>query len=534
MLDTEIEGAGTSVGETPDDTIPETATNAAEQVFEAKPAEPLFEPEPEAVHEPASEPTPEPEAADEPAAEPAPEPEAADEPIPEAAPEPVNAASAAAPEQTERVDGEYHYKNGYTQRIYADAHYAPADESAVPPRYYTPPARPAKESREKKAAKPGRFLKIACLCLVFALLGSLGGAALTGYRLNARITELEEAMDEQPTVVLGKEADSTAHAVSTESAASRPLAQIYDMACQQVVGISTDVTYQNFFGQTSTSAVSGSGFIISADGYILTNYHVIEYADKGGYEISVMLHDGTRYEAKIVGSEESNDIAVLKIEASGLTPVTLGDSDAIRVGDEVHAVGNPLGELEFSMTNGHVSALDRIITTESGGDAINMFQIDAPVNSGNSGGPVYNAAGEVIGIVTAKYESTGVEGLGFAIPINDAVRIAQDLITKGYVTGKAYLGVSIETQYNAMYAQYYSMPLGAYIADVEKGSCADRAGLQAGDIITRVGGTAVESYTDLRQALKGYKAGDTAELEIYRADRSITVTVVFDEAKPSD
>ena len=466
---------------------------------------------------------------------------APDEAAPEAEPleePPVTAAEEeeAAPtfDEPESEDGEYHYKSGYTQRIYADAHYAPADESTVPPRYYTPPRRPSKVSPEKKAGKKGAFLKVASLCLACALLGSVGGAALMGRSFNQRLEALEEAQESRPSVVLGTDSSSTKKVSRTEISADKPLAQLYDQACQQVVGITTEVTYQNFFGQTSTSAVSGSGFIISEDGYILTNYHVIEYADKGGYEISVMLHDGTRYEAQIVGSEESNDIAVLKIDATGLTPVTLGDSDAIMVGDEVHAVGNPLGELEFSMTNGHVSALDRVITTENGGDAINMFQIDAAVNPGNSGGPVYNAAGEVIGVVTAKYSSTGVEGLGFAVPVNDAVRIAQDLITKGYVTGKAYLGVSIETQFNAMYAQYYNMPLGAYIAGVEKGSCAERAGLQAGDIITRVDDTAVESYTDLRQALKGYSAGDSAELEVYRADESMTVTVVFDEARPSD
>ena len=444
-------------------------------------------------------------------------------------------APVSASEEPEPEDGEYHYKSGYTQRIYADDHYAPADESTVPPRYYTPPRRPSKVSPEKKPRKKGLFLKVACLCLVCALLGSVGGAALVGRTLNQRIAALEEAQEDRPSVVLGTETSgSTKKVSSTEISSGKPLAQLYEQACQQVVGITTEVTYQNFFGQTSTSAVSGSGFIISEDGYILTNYHVIEYADKGGYAISVMLHDGTRYEASIVGSEESNDIAVLKIDATGLNPVTLGNSDEIQVGDEVHPVGNPLGELEFSMTNGHVSALDRIITTETGGDAINMFQIDAPVNSGNSGGPVYNSEGEVIGIVTAKYQSSGVEGLGFAIPINDAVRIAEDLITKGYVTGKAYLGVTVETQYNAMYAQYYSMPLGAYIAGVEKNSCAEKAGLQAGDIITRVGDTQVESYNDLKQALKAYSAGDTAELEIYRADKSTTVTVVFDEARPSN
>ncbi len=448
--------------------------------------------------------------------------------------EPVPTPPAAENAVTE--DGEYHYKSGYTQRIYSDAHYAPADESTVPPRYYTPPRRPSKVSREKKGGSRGLFWKVACLCLVCALLGGVGGASLVGRQLNGRLTALEEAQEERPTVTIGSDSSgsSAAKVVSGDIKDNKPLALLYDQACSQVVGITTEVTVQNLFGQTSTSAVSGSGFIISEDGYILTNYHVIEYADRGGYEVTVMLHDGTRYEAHIVGSEESNDIAVLKIEATGLSPVTLGNSEKLMVGDEIHAVGNPLGELEFSMTNGHVSALDRVITTDSGSDAINMFQIDAAVNSGNSGGPVYNAAGEVVGIVTAKYSSTGVEGLGFAIPINDAVRIAEDLITKGYVTGKAFLGVSVEMQYNAMYAQYYNMPLGAYIGAVDAGSCAEKAGLQKGDIITRLGDKTIESYTDLKQALKSYSAGDTAELEIYRADKSIKVTVVFDEAKPSN
>ena len=463
---------------------------------------------------PETEETVEPERAETPAAE---------EPPVEAAPE-----SEPEAERPEIEEGEYQYKNGYTQRIYADAHYAPADEGAVPPRYYTPPVRPVKTRPENGG---GKGWKIACLCLACALLGTAAGAAMTGLRLSGRLRSVE-ARENPPAVVFGAPNSTTSKSETVTTEAGKPLAQIYDMACQQVVGVTTEVTVQSFFGQTS-SAVSGSGFIISEDGYILTNYHVIEYADKGGSPVTVMMNDGTEYEAAIVGSEESNDVAVLKIEATGLTAAALGNSDRISVGDEVHAVGNPLGELDFSMTNGHVSALDRTITTENGEDAINMFQIDAAVNKGNSGGPVYNASGEVIGIVTAKYSSTGVEGIGFAIPINDAVRIAQDLITKGYVTGKAYLGVSIETQYNAMYAQYYNMPLGAYIHSVESDSCAERAGLQAGDIITRVEDTEIENYTDLKQALKGYTAGDEVEIEIYRADKSMTVQLVFDEARPS-
>ena len=220
-----------------------------------------------------------------------------------------------------------------------------------------------------------------------------------------------------------------------------------------------------------------------------------------------------------------------KIDAIGLKPVSFGNSDSLSVGDLVYAVGNPLGELDFSMSTGHVSALDRAITSDESGVAINMFQIDAAVNSGNSGGPVYNAAGEVVGIVTAKYASTGVEGLGFAIPINDAVKIASDLITKGYVTGKAYMGVQIDQRYNSLYSQYYNMPLGAYVYSVEDGSCAEKAGLLAKDIITRLGDQDITGYTDLTSALHGFSAGDTTSMTVYRGGEEVTLTITFDEAK---
>ena len=432
---------------------------------------------------------------------------------------------------TDRVNGEYHYKNGYTQKIYSDAHYVPENENTVPPRYYTPPEKPAKAPKEKKPH--GKWVKALCLCLVCALLGGLCGAGIMAGSMNSRIAAVEQMLEEQTkeTLSIGSQTSSTPAPVSTTTAA-KPVAAIYDQACNEVVGITTEVTYTNFFGQTSSSAVSGSGFIVSPDGYILTNYHVIEYAYKGNYAITVMLHDGTRYEASIVGVEDCNDIAVLKIDASGLDPVTFGDSDKLSVGDDVYAVGNPLGELEFSMTTGHVSALDRLITTDESSEAINMFQIDAAVNSGNSGGPVYNANGEVVGIVTAKYSDTGVEGLGFAIPINDAAKIANDLITKGYVTGKAYMGVSIDERYNSMYSQYYNMPIGAFVKSVESGSCAESAGIQAGDIITRLGDVEITGYSDLKQAIKQYSAGDSAELELYRAGESRTLTVTFDEAVP--
>ena len=431
---------------------------------------------------------------------------------------------------TDRVNGEYHYKNGYTQKIYSDAHYVPENENTVPPRYYTPPEKPAKAPKEKKPH--GKWARALCMCLVCALLGGLCGAGVMAGSINGRIAAMEEKLEEQAKESLSVGQTSTTPAPVSTTTTAKPIAAIYDQACSEVVGITTEVTYTNFFGQTSSSAVSGSGFIVSEDGYILTNYHVIEYAYKGNYAVTVMLHDGTRYEASIVGVEDCNDIAVLKIDASGLDPVTFGDSDKLSVGDDVYAVGNPLGELEFSMTTGRVSALDRLITTDESAEAINMFQIDAAVNSGNSGGPVYNANGEVVGIVTAKYSETGVEGLGFAIPINDAVKIAEDLINKGYVTGKAYMGVSIDERYNSMYSQYYNMPIGAFIKSVEPGSCADNAGIQSGDIITKLGDVEITGYSDLKQAIKQYSAGDTAEVELYRAGESRTITVTFDEAVP--
>ena len=471
------------------------------------------------------------------------------EPQPAAPAEPVSEASG---------DGEYHYKNGYTQKIYSDAHYEPAEESTVPPRYYTPPEKHVKEPKatKEKAEKPEKkkgsgFLKFLCVALIFAILGAAGGAYWMNTRYEARFAALEGATSQLEEARQADAEAAAAAAAAAEAAAAEAEEEgglvsaaavtavsigmapsdIYEQAKQQVVGISSEITYTNFFGMTSSGAVSGSGFIISDDGYILTNYHVVEDAHKGNYDVNVMLYDGTTYLATIVGFEESNDIAILKIDAEDLNAATLADSNEIKVGDTVYAVGNPLGELEFSMSTGHISALDRVITTEEN-ESINMFQIDAAVNEGNSGGPLYNNKGEVIGIVAAKYASSGVEGLGFAIPINDAANIANDLITKGYVTGKPYMGVELDSRYNSMYSQYYNMPLGAYVANVVAGSAAERAGLEAGDIITELGGYTLESYTDLKQAISHFSAFDTAEMTVYRAGEEMHMSITFDEAVP--
>lgn len=417
------------------------------------------------------------------------------------------------------IDGEYHFVRP-EKKLYEDAEFVPQDETDEIPQYYVPSE---KKPKEKKAeARNGRILKLICVCLVCALVGGLVGGFVSWSALKSR---LPSASSDKP-IVPSVETKN----VSNETATAN---DIYSVGCRQTVGISLEITSSNIFGQTSSSAVAGTGFIITSDGYIMTNYHVIEPAYENNYKITVLFKDGTSYDASVTGFEEDSDVAVLKIDANDLSPVSIGNSDNIAVGDSVFAIGHPLGELDFSMTSGRVSALDRSITADRNSAPINMFQFDAAINSGNSGGPVFNESGEVIGIATAKVGSSGVEGLGFAIPINDAADIANELITKGYVSGKAYLGVDIDTRYTSVYAQYYNLPEGAYVYNVESGSCAEKCGLAAGDIITQMGDEPIGSYSDLNAAIKQFKSGESVEIVVYRANEYVTLTVTFDESRPN-
>ena len=417
------------------------------------------------------------------------------------------------------IDGEYHFVRP-EKKLYEDAEFVPQDETDEIPQYYVPSEKKPKE--KKSEARNGRILKLICVCLVCALVGGLVGGFVSWSALKSR---LPSASSDKP-IVPSVETKN----VSNETATAN---DIYSVGCRQTVGISLEITSSNIFGQTSSSAVAGTGFIITSDGYIMTNYHVIEPAYENNYKITVLFKDGTSYDASVTGFEEDSDVAVLKIDANDLSPVSIGNSDNIAVGDSVFAIGHPLGELDFSMTSGRVSALDRSITADRNSAPINMFQFDAAINSGNSGGPVFNESGEVIGIATAKVGSSGVEGLGFAIPINDAADIANELITKGYVSGKAYLGVDIDTRYTSVYAQYYNLPEGAYVYNVESGSCAEKCGLAAGDIITQLGDNSIGSYSDLNAAIKQFKSGESVEIVVYRANEYVTLTVTFDESRPN-
>lgn len=407
------------------------------------------------------------------------------------------------------------------------------------PSVYQKPAK-AKKVRQKREKKGPGFLGIVVACLICAVLGGLiGGVTGAFWHQDAASSTASASLPSAPASPTpsfnypsGSPGASNPPASAASSGGSLSGAQIYDQGCPETVGVTTDVTTQNIFGQPSQGSVIGSGFIVRADGYILTNYHVVEDAYQGGYPVNVILYNGDKYTAKIVGVEPDNDIAVLQIDASNLPAVTIGDSDTIAVGEPVYAIGNPLGELTYTMTTGTVSALNREISTESSDTAINMFQIDAAVNAGNSGGPVFDGTGEVVGIVTAKYSDTGVEGLGFAIPINDAMNIASSLIQNGYVPGKPNLGITVTTVDEST-ASYFNMVVGAFVRTVNPGSCAETAGIQPGDIITKVGDTDIASNADLVNAKNQYQAGDSAVFTVYRAGSYLQLTVTFDESIPS-
>ena len=410
-----------------------------------------------------------------------------------------------------------------------------AERPSAPELAYTPAEAP-------KPKKKRTGLKIAALCLCCTLLGGaagLGGAAAYAGWSADRGGQSTVQPDQTPggsTIYeSGRKPDVVS--VSTVGAGKElTAAELFAANVGSTVGITVSTT-TNFYGYTTTSAASGSGFVLTQDGYIVTNYHVIEEAaEDPSTPITVSFYNGDSYDARLVGGEKENDVAVLKIDATGLHPVVLGDSDSLVVGEAVYAIGNPLGELTFTLTDGLVSALDRVITTGSGNNSttLNMLQTNCAINSGNSGGPLFNRYGELVGITTAKMSnssssSASVEGLGFAIPINDVKNIVQDLIQYGYVTGKPYMGVSVSTVTESD-AKRYSLPVGALVESIESGSCAEKSGLLAGDIITAIDGTDIASSTALVAAKATYRAGDTVSLTVYRSGETLKLSLTFDEA----
>lgn len=299
-----------------------------------------------------------------------------------------------------------------------------------------------------------------------------------------------------------------------------------------VVGISTIVETQtySFFGHSgvSESEGSGSGIIISADGYIVTNNHVIE----GAKTIKVILNNSKEYEARVIGADSKTDLAVIKIEAKDLPVAVMGDSDMLEAGERCVAIGNPLGqELAGSLTQGIISALNRTLTVDN--VTYTLIQTDAAINPGNSGGALVNAYGEVIGINTVKVSSSQIEGLGFAIPANNAKPIIQDLINHGYVKGRPQIGVSL-IYVTEQEANYYNIPAaGLFVSDVSAGSGAETAGIKKGDVILKCNGEAVKSSTEINTIRDKFKAGDTITLTVNRDGSIMDIKVVLTEEKPT-
>ena len=305
-------------------------------------------------------------------------------------------------------------------------------------------------------------------------------------------------------------------AVKTEGALS--LQEIYEKNIPSVVSITS---------QTASGTSAGTGVIVSDAGYLVTNYHVVRRAQS----IDVKLTDERELTASVVGEDPVSDLAVLYIAADGLTPAQFGDSDTLRVGDSVVAIGDPLGvELRGTMTDGIVSAISRDVQVD--GRTMNLIQTNAALNSGNSGGPLINSMGQVIGINTMKIgafaDSSGVEGLGFAIPSATVQEIVNQLLTQGYVSGRPWLGIEGES-FSTFYQRFYRIPRGVYITSVQSGSPAGTAGLQSGDIIVSVDGTAVSDMEDLDSLLYAHIPGDTMTLTIYRSGRQGDVTVTLTE-----
>ena len=305
--------------------------------------------------------------------------------------------------------------------------------------------------------------------------------------------------------------------------------EVYAQNIGAVVAVANQSVTTNIYGQVSETASSGSGFIISPDGYVVSNYHVVE----GATSLTVITSDGEEHTAELIGYDDTNDISLMKIEGENLPYVTIGSSDELVVGDMVAAIGNPLGELTSTLTVGYVSAKDRLVNTD--GVAINMLQTDAAINSGTSGGPLFNMYGEVVGITTAKYSGTSnsgvsIEGIGFAIPMDDVAGMLEDIQVYGYVTG-AYLGVMVRDVEASV--QAYGLPAGAYVEEVTPGYAAERAGLKAQDIIINLGGYEVTSLNTLTRALRKFEAGQTTTITVYRAGQQINLTITLDE-KPQD
>ncbi|MBR2549852.1 MAG: trypsin-like peptidase domain-containing protein [Clostridiales bacterium] len=383
----------------------------------------------------------------------------------------------------------------------------------------------------------GTAAKIVALALCCSLVGGAAGAGgvFALDRLGGNNDTKEESTRTDSTIRIGNRDNASIQLTSVDTSNQLTASEIYANNVNSTVGITTSIT-ANYYGYQMEASAAGSGFILTDDGYIVTNYHVVE----GANAIQITTYDNESYDAELIGYDESNDIAVLKVDAKNLTPVILGDSDQLNVGDSVVAIGNPLGQLAFSLTSGSVSALNRRISISN--VAMNLIQTDCAINSGNSGGALFNSYGEVIGITNAKYSSSGasntaaIENIGFAIPINNVRNIITSIIENGYIE-KTYIGVSVRnaqsySQNENMWGSGNGFPVdsdpdikGVVVCEVDEGGPADKAGILEGDVITAVNGTEISNYSELGSILSQGKEGDKYTLTINRDGDTVEIKV---------
>jgi len=400
--------------------------------------------------------------------------------------------------------------------------------------------------KQKKEKKKGSGKKIAAVAVAFCLIGAAAGAGATAlfaknYLDSVRsdavsaakkavrkdLANSDSGNNGTSTILQGKRDYDALNVDHIDTSEKHTASEVYAANVNSTVGITTSVDY-NYYGYKTSAAASGSGFILTSDGYIVTNYHVVD----GASSIKVTTFDGRAFDALLVGFDEKNDLAVLKIDGKDLTPVILGDSDHLNVGDDVLAIGNPLGELTFSLTSGCVSALNRAVTINN--TSMNLIQTDCAINAGNSGGALFNLYGEVIGITNAKYSNNGntseasIESIGFAIPINSVKDIIDNIIEEGFVT-KPYIGVYCQMVPQNM--RRYGLPDGISIEEVIAGGPAEKAGMQNDDIITAIDGKEVTSTDDLKEAIDKAGVGGKLKFTIYRQGDEIEITVTVEEQK---
>ena len=394
-----------------------------------------------------------------------------------------------------------------------------------PPAGPEPQAEASKPPKKRRKRSGGRIVRSAAALVLAAAMGFAGGfvGARVGNAGNKVVIQQVERTD------------SSAASGTAVSSSGMTTSQVSEMVSPSVVVITTEqVVYSqwSWYGQNQVESGAGSGVIISSDGYILTCAHVVS----GASQITVTIGD-TDYTATVVGEDDTSDVAVLKIDATGLTPATVGDSDSLSVGDSVLAVGNPLGELGGTVTSGIVSALNRSVTIQgtSSTNTMSLIQMDASVSPGNSGGGLFNMNGELIGLVNAKSSSSDAEGLGFAIPINDAIQVAQDLLENGYVSGRPYMGITYIAVTDAQTAAQFNVnAYGVYVVDVVQGGPADKAGLKVGDRIVSIDGTEIAQKDDLGTLMQQHTAGDTLSITVARDGQMQTVSLTLGEKNASN